>query len=351
MRSNLSRVTQQQNQRGKFARRPQPQIFAFLSAITMMSGLAGAATGVVLHSFPFKNSKSAIHVSASSDDINSPIPGVLSRPINILILGIDNAGHPHSDHFTDQEAFAGNSDTMLLVRIEPDLHQVTVLSIPRDTLVQIPNIGTDKINDANVQGGVTLAATTVSQLLNGLPIDRYIRLNTEGFIHLVDAIDGLDITVPKAMDYVDHTQHLAIHFAPGYQKLNGQHLQEYIRYRHDELGDIGRVQRQQGVLKALLQKIIQPATITKLPQLLQVAQENVDTDLSIGEMLSIGRSLAEVDRQHVNLILLPGRFSRPDEYQLSYWIFDAQATAPILTRYFQDVSSSSQPNESSSTLP
>ncbi len=288
------------------------------------------ATAVVMSATPLRDRASRSH----QNRITSLFPGSLARPINILVLGIDNSGHPHIGNFTPAEALSGNSDTMLLVRIDPERKQVNVLSIPRDTQVQIAGVGLDKINDANVKGGVPLAESTVSKLLSGLPIDRYLRVDTEELVHLVDAISGLEVNVPKSMDYVDHSQNLSIHFAPGVQTLNGQHLQEYVRFRHDELGDIGRVQRQQEVIKALMQKMLQPQMITKLPSVLQVIRQNTDTDFSLEEMLATYRTLTTVPRSQMNLVMLPGRFSTPSEFSLSYWIANPDAIPPILSRYF-----------------
>ncbi len=284
---------------------------------------------------PLSRAGSKAQLSRYTDSLTSLISEPLTRPLNILILGIDNSGHPHADHVTPAEALSGNSDTLLLVRLDPSQHQVTILSIPRDSRVQIPGIGLDKINSANVKGGATLAAQTVSQLLGNMAIDRYIRVDTEGFVRLVDAIDGLEVTVPKPMNYIDQTQHLTIHLAPGKQTLSGQHLQEYVRYRHDNLGDIGRVQRQQEVVKLILQKLVQPKMLAKLPQLVHVVQENVDSNLSLGDLLAISKNLTSLDRQHLNLVMLPGRFSRADEFPLSYWITDPQMTADVLARYFE----------------
>lgn len=288
-------------------------------------------SAVLLAVTPFKKGIS-IKLPGSQNQ-TSLIPTNISRPINILVLGIDNSGHPHESNFTPAEAMSGNSDTMLLVRLIPDTHQINVLSIPRDTLVQISG-HVDKINDANVVGGTELAAKSVSQLLGNVPIDHYIRLDTEGFIHLVDALGDVEVNIPKAMHYEDKTQHLSINFDAGKQKLNGQHLEEYIRFRHDALGDIGRVQRQQEVLKALLQKLLQPSTVAQVPKLLSVVKDNVDTDLSLGEMLGTTQFISHIDKQHLNLVMLPGRFSDRKEYKLSYWISDPKATLPILAKYF-----------------
>lgn len=233
---------------------------------------------------------------------NSLIPDTLTRPVNILFLGIDNSGHPHSQDPTHTQALAGNSDTMLLVRLMPDTHKINVLSIPRDTLVELPGKGIDKINDANVIGGAEAAAKAVSNLLFNIPIDHYVRVDTEGFVELIDTLGEVEVNIPKPMHYVDKTQKLYIDFQPGKQKLNGQHFQEYMRFRHDDLGDIGRVQRQQEALKALLQTLLKPATATKIPQLLNVIKNNVDTDFSIGEILGIFEFLSHSGTAHLRIV-------------------------------------------------
>ncbi|BCL38157.1 LCP family protein [Nostoc sp. MS1] len=293
---------------------------------------------------PLKNHAASSQLSENPTRLTGIIPATLEHPINILILGIDNSGHPHQNKFTPVEALSGNSDTMLLIRLVPNTHQINVLSIPRDTLVHLNGGGIDKINDANVRGGPKLAANTVSNLLAGIPIDRYVRVDTEGFIHLVDALEGVEVNVPKQMDYTDNTQHLSIHFSPGKQKLNGQHLQEYVRFRHDALGDIGRVQRQQEVLKDILLTLLKPESLAKLPKILEVVKYNVDTDLSVEEMLAVAQTILASDRHQLHLMMLPGRFSRKEEYHASYWISSPQATAKILANYF-DIANAKVPDQ------
>jgi len=313
-----------------------------------MVGLLCFSSGILLAGLmslsPLRNQATSSRLPHSPNNVAGIIPATLDRPVNILVLGIDNSGHPHQGKFTPVEALSGNSDTMLLVRLVPSTHEINVLSIPRDTLVHSLGVEADKVNDANVRGGAKLAATTVSQLLENIPIDRYLRVDTEGFINLVDALGGLEINIPKSMNYTDKTQHLSIQFSPGRQLLNGKHLQEYVRFRHDALGDIGRVQRQQLVLKEILHKLLTPGTITKLPQVIQVVKDNVDTDLSVGEILAVGQTLANSDRQKLHLVMLPGRFSRKEEYRLSYWIYDPQSTGRILNHYFRTSPVAENPN-------
>lgn len=259
----------------------------------------------------------------------SKIPMQLTRPVNILVMGVDKTDK------NSETGLNGNSDTMLLVQFQPNPGLVKALSLPRDTLVDIPGYGTDKLNAANVYGGPELTARTVHQLLNGIQLDRYVRIDTQGLIKLVDAMGGVEVNIPKPMHYRDRTQNLEINFEPGKQWLSGQKLQEYLRFRHDELGDIGRVQRQQEVLKNLKQQFLQPATILKMPQILHVAQQSIDTNLSMGELFALIGFLQANQGAALQTVTLPGRFSEPGEYSRSYWITDSVEVEKTLVQQFR----------------
>ncbi len=256
------------------------------------------------------------------------IPMQLARPVNVLVMGVDKTG-------SDPQALNGNSDTMLLVQFQPEMGRVQALSLPRDTLVDIPGYGRDKLNAANVYGGPALTARVLHQLLNGLTLDRYIRVDTQGLIKLVDALGGVEVDILKPMHYRDQTQQLEINFEPGKQRLSGQKLQEYLRFRNDELGDIGRVQRQQAVLKSLKQEFLKPTTILRMPQILHVAHQSLDTNLSMGELLALTGFLQTNQGGNLQTTTLPGRFSEPGEYSRSYWITDAIAIEQLLVQQFQ----------------
>ncbi|MEE3715667.1 LCP family protein [Tumidithrix elongata RA019] len=293
----------------------------------------------ILSLTPFRQHSSSTHLPNSQQSLTDILPATLTHPVNLLILGIDNdddSKNPQlSTDTTSEQAFLSPSDTLLLVRFLPESAQLHVLSIPRDTLVQLPGRSVAKIGQANVQGGALLAAQTVSHDLGAvLQIDRYIRISRNGLMKLVDVLGGIEVDIPKKMDYNDDSQHLYIHFKPGKQKLDGRHLQMYVRFRHDELGDIGRVQRQQEVIKTILQTMTKPENISKLPDILQIAQQNIDTDLSLDEMLALLRTALTSDRNKNKFLMLPGRFSSKNEYSLSYWIEDRQAGSKILAQYF-----------------
>ncbi|WP_074382580.1 LCP family protein [Phormidesmis priestleyi] len=318
-----------------------------LTGVALISATAGALVALTLPN-SLTEKVTVAKILQNLKQLGSLGQTTITRPVNILVLGIDNSGHLNGGSFDRDAALRGNSDLMLLVRLIPQTHEIHILSIPRDTLVQIPGRGIDKVNDANMVGGAALAGQTTSRLLNGIPLDRYIRVDTGGFVSIIDALGGVEVTVPKQMDYDDKSQNLRIHLNPGLQRLNGQHLQEYVRFRHDELGDISRIQRQQEVLKAIQTQILQPATLLQLPHILKIVQDSVDTNLSAEEKFAVAQFLWHSDRQHLQMVMLPGRFSRPDEYDLSYWIENREAATPILAKYF---SSQTQPLRAIGTSP
>lgn len=256
----------------------------------------------------------------------------VSRPVNILIMGLDEARDVSGAKPTD---LVGRTDTMLLVRVNPEEKSVNIMSIPRDTRVEIPGHGMDKINQANFDGGAELAAQTVMQNFDNVKIDRYVRVSTVAFKEIVDLVGGVEVMVPNPMKYEDKTQGLKIDLEPGLQTLNGDQSEQFARFRQDEYGDIGRVQRQQTLLKALRQRMTNPTVITKLPQIVRVLQTYVDTNLTTEEMLALGGFGLNLDRhEDLHMVMLPGRFSSPEEYTASYWISDQAASSDLMRTYF-----------------
>ncbi|MEB3288953.1 MAG: LCP family protein [Leptolyngbya sp.] len=255
----------------------------------------------------------------------------VTRPVNILVMGIDE----NLDAAPGSEAiFAGRTDTLLLVRVNPQDKTLRVISIPRDTRVQVPGYGMAKINYANVAGGPSLVAQTIADNLGNVQIDRYVRVNTTAFRDIVDLVGGIEIEVPQRMQYTDQTQGLYIDLYPGWQTLNGDQAEQFSRFRSDA-GDIGRVQRQQILLRALRERLTSPLVIPSLPQVIRVVQRYVDTNLSLEEMLALASFGLDIDTDAFQMVMLPGRFSTPTEFEASYWIPDWEASATILQTFFQ----------------
>nr|WP_277876569.1 MULTISPECIES: LCP family protein [unclassified Leptolyngbya] len=247
-------------------------------------------------------------------------------------MGIDRVvdAKPGSD-----EVFSGRSDTMLLLRLDPTDNSVNVLSIPRDTQVEVPGIGVTKINQANASGGPLLARETISKTLNGVEVDRYVRVSTDAFRELVDLVGGIDVYVPQRMEYTDNTQKLKIDLQPGWQTLDGAKAEQFARFRHDSFGDIGRVQRQQALIKALRAKLTNPLILPRIPNLVSMMQKYIDTNLSMEEMLALVNFGQKLDKDDFKMVLLPGRFSAPNEFRASYWIMDEQGRDRVMQEYFK----------------
>ncbi|MBD2186987.1 LCP family protein [Pseudanabaena sp. FACHB-723] len=318
--------------------------------VALLSGGLGAGLAFVLSSRPFQQSQLSADESSvfnkNADDMTSAIAGIptLTRPVNILLLGtivltsdLPNAQPAERGVALDQVEgnLNGMSDAMLLIRFDPETQKVAVLSIPRDSRVDIKGVGRTKINFANYAGGAALSAQTVSEVLGDIPIDRYIRFNVGGFGQLVDALGGVELYVPKRMKYQDDSQRLYINLNAGTQFLDGNKSIQYMRFRHDDLGDIGRVQRQQAFFRAFIEQKLKPETIAKLPQVMSILKDNIDTNLSVEEILALAGYASKVDRKNVQMHMAPGRFSNPGEFDnLSYWILDNRRLATIMSQSF-----------------
>lgn len=262
----------------------------------------------------------------SQDEQKMPLPGELwskisqyqiSKPMNILIMGIEPVkgavdGSP--------ESFSGQSDTMLLTRINPSSKTMRVLSIPSDTMIAIPEQGLNKVSEANSKGGPVLAARTVSRTLNNARIDRYIRISTSGLRQLVDQLGGVEVFVPKAMSYQDPNSGATVSLVSGWQTLNGEQAEVFARYREEGLGDLPRVQRQQVLVMALLQRLHSPTVLPRLPQLTRLMRKYFDTNLKIEEMMALVNFSVNLERDNFQMAMLPGTFSRFSKDPNSYWL-------------------------------
>lgn len=236
--------------------------------------------------------------------------GTLQQPKTVLLLGTDVVYTDLGNRTKkiDQEAFTGRSDTIMVVRLDPPRNTLGLLAIPRDTEVYVPGSGRQKINSANAIGGHNLAIATVSGFLQ-LPIDHYIVLNVHGLVELVNELGGVTVEIPKKMHYMDWTAKLKIDLDPGFHTLNGNQSMGFVRFRHDALGDIGRVQRQEIFLQAVMDKLRKPSSWPHIPKLVEIASKYIDTDMSVSEMMSMVAFAKYVPKKNLFLAMLPGEFA------------------------------------------
>ena len=211
---------------------------------------------------------------------------------------------------------------------DPENSQVSVLSLPRDTRVTIPGRrGHDKINAAYAYGGVNLAKRTVANLLQ-VPVNHYMQVDWQGFIKVVDMLGGVDLDVEQDMDYEDPYADLKIHLKKGKQHLNGEKAGEYVRFRHDEMGDIGRVERQQKFMKALAKQAFTVGNMVKLPMIIGTATDYVKTDMDFLQMVKAANCLRLFGEGGVKSASLKGDFG--DIGGVSYWVTTPSKIAATL---------------------
>jgi len=181
---------------------------------------------------------------------------------------------------------------------------VSMLNVPRDTMSISKKGEIHKINAAFTEG-IKRTKTEVKNLL-GYNADRYVIVDYDAFENLIDAIGGVEIDVPKRMYYSDPDQDLLIDLQPGLQLLDGENALDYMRFRKGYANqDLGRIEAQQGVYKALIKQLATPKTLLKIPALAEVFFENVETDLSIGEIIWLGTQFYNMDTDNIVTETIP----------------------------------------------
>lgn len=236
--------------------------------------------------------------------------------INILLLGTD-----------DDLGTNSRTDSIILASLDTNNKKVSLLSIPRDTRVNIPGYGYNRINSANALGGVDLTKSSISNLIK-VPIDYYVMTNFEGFKGIVDTLGGVEIDVEQNMKY--RTYDGMIDLKKGVQRLDGDKALQYVRFRHDKLGDITRTQRQQKFLTALAKEMLQAKNIVKIPVLIPKLNEAVKTDLSISQMIGLAKEFGNYDLNSITVQTLPGNFINGD----TYWHVDDQKAHQMVLEVF-----------------
>jgi polyisoprenyl-teichoic acid--peptidoglycan teichoic acid transferase len=218
---------------------------------------------------------------------------LLSTPATTLVIGTDRGRAP-------SRRDARRSDSLLLIRTDPETHRMAYLSIPRDLRVDIPGIGSGKINAANQHGGPALTIAAVHEL-TGLPIHHVIVFDFEGFKDLIDAIGGIEVTVPRRIlsNRFDCPHKPARcrawegwRFAKGKQHMDGRRALIYSRIRQNRLDpsdtDISRTARQQAVAEAVGDEVASFETFLELPFVGDSLAAPLTTDLSAWELAQLG---------------------------------------------------------------
>lgn len=217
---------------------------------------------------------------------------------NILVLG--------SDARADERSRA---DTIMIASYNPDKGTYKLISIMRDTYVSIPDHGKNKINTAFAFGGPELLRQTIKENFD-IDLQYYSIVDFQGFVRLVDTAfpEGVEVDVEKRM-----SENIDVTIEPGVQKLDGEHLLGYVRFRHDAVGDFGRVERQQKVIKEMGKQLASFQTLPKLPKLVGVVTPYINTNMDTGDILFMARGFLSKESRAIDTLRVPIENSYSDE--------------------------------------
>ncbi|MBQ5696327.1 MAG: LCP family protein [Clostridium sp.] len=235
--------------------------------------------------------------SLNNNDLISAVKAKNNETVNILVLGMDIG-----DTRNTQNTSARRTDTMMLLNYNPRTDYINIVSIPRDTLIEVENahdgngnyIPYWKINAAYALGGEEEVIEQVQDLLD-ITVNYLVEVDYAAFRNLIDAIGGVEMTIDRDMYYDDDAQNLHINFKKGETVLlDGQKAEEFFRWRKNNDGtgladgDLGRIKNQQKFISKLIEKCTNPSIITRVPDILKAIKENVVTNMSGTDMVKYG---------------------------------------------------------------
>nr|WP_303243949.1 LCP family protein [uncultured Cellulosilyticum sp.] len=254
------------------------------------------------------------------NEVNGQGESVLKK--NIAIFGMD-AGELRTD-------------VIFVASLDSESGNTEIISIPRDTKVEWENtqqavmydkwgysVNNSKINEMLVYGGKenirVLTLHQIEEILE-MPIDNYVIVQIDAFDKIIDTIGGIAVEVPQRMYYVDESQKLYIDLQPGMQILDGNHAEMLVRFRKYPEGDVDRIKTQHIFLKALSNKLLSPKTIVRLPKIIPIIFNSIETDLTLREMLSYIPFITQFDVNKITYEIIPGEGRYEDG--ISYFFID-----------------------------
>ena len=203
-----------------------------------------------------------------------------NKPMTILLMGVDTGSGSREDQWV------GNSDTMILVTVNPQTRETTIMSLERDILTNITQDGETvqaKLNAAYAQGGVELAIKTIQDLMN-IHIDRYAMINMKGLVQLVDKVGGVTVNNPFDFDISieENEPEYTAKIPPGRQEIDGEQALVYSRMRYqDPEGDYGRQKRQREVIEKIIKKVLTLDGLSNYQGIIEAVSDNMQTNISL----------------------------------------------------------------------
>ncbi|CAN2248354.1 LCP family protein [Bacillus vallismortis] len=237
----------------------------------------------------------------NKSNLRSEVVDMKKKPFSILFMGIE-------DYATKGQK--GRSDSLIVVTLDPKNKTMKMLSIPRDTRVQLASNTTGskaKINAAYSKGGKDETVETVEKFLQ-IPIDKYVTVDFDGFKDVINEVGGIDVDVPFDFDEKsDVDESKRIYFKKGEMHLNGEEALAYARMRkQDKRGDFGRNDRQKQILNALIDQMSSASNIAKIDKIAEKASENVETNIRITEGLALQQIYSGFTSKKIDTLSITG---------------------------------------------
>lgn len=269
---------------------------------TLLSLVAIVALIIGYYYYQFQATISKMNDNTNDVAISEKLPHL--DPFSVLLLGID-----------ERDNDTGRTDTMIVVTVNPDKGTMKMLSIPRDSRVEIVgNNTTEKINHAYARGGIPMSIATVENVLD-IPIDFYVAVNMDGFLSIVDVLGDIEVNNDMDLVFRDYS------FPKGEIHLNGEEALIFSRIRYeDPRGDFGRQIRQKQLIEALLGKAKNPSILLKMDGIMDVVGENITMNFSQSQILNLQKLYSKLDKNIEQLQFEQGEGTRINGYW--YYLLD-----------------------------
>lgn len=310
----------------------------FLIALIAFSALFAATGHYILN-------KDSVAYQGEEDNLETEKKIEDKGEILFLLMGIDDQDGSGGVAKVKEKKIEGEdshkptgkrTDTMILCKFDFETGDITMLSIPRDSRVNIRGRkGKERINHAHSYGGPYLAMKTVKDFLN-LDLEYYVTVDYLAVREIVNAIDGVDIDVPRRMYYNDPTDNppLLIDIQPGQQTLDGDKSLEYLRFRSYPDGDLGRVAAQQLFMKEFMNQALKPKNILALPKMVKTYYDYVDTNIPLNIIGKGALAANKINLDNMKTATLPGVGKYIGD--ISYFIHDEEGTKQIVEEMFEN---------------
>lgn len=309
-----------QKQKTKSKPKPKPSIWRqILKAVIIVIILAILAVGAYAVYIVMETDKAITEISTVDED--KPVPPEQSakvKPLSLLLLGVD----------TRSETGSLNTDVFMVATLNPETKSATVVSVPRDTLVDLDGYKNAKINSFyagfksqerrhKVSNANDEMKTMMSKFFD-IPIDYIAVINFKGFVDVVDALGGVEVNVDMDMRYKDSADGTNINLKKGFQKLNGEKALDFVRYRKSNTkkptkasSDFDRNRRQSEVLHEMVRKLQTFDGLTKIPEIIQSVGKNLKMDVEKDQIKDLISTYFTINKDNIKFIPVDGKWKSP----------------------------------------